>query len=240
MEPPPLALEVDYDEKAKVLRALVPLTREGGRGVDGPWAAAWRDGNVVKGYRQEGRRQLKSVTETYVAIRIALDNWRWAGVPFPRSGSACRRVLEIAVSSQPPLHLFSLANDERCAAQAEVEPARDAHPAGRGISLPLPASNLGFIAGGQHGASSTASRFRGPRWRPTSGFCSTRACGDPSLFTRSDEVDYAWRFITSIHEGWATLPPPVFPNYYPFTDGPDEANRLLEGTRARWRSLQDS
>ena len=63
--------------------------------------------------------------------------------------------------------------------------------------------------------------------------------GDASLFTRSDEVDYAWRFITSIHQGWASLPPPQFPNYYPFTDGPDEANRLLEGTQARWRLLAE-
>ncbi|MEA2627097.1 MAG: glucose-6-phosphate 1-dehydrogenase, partial [Candidatus Binatota bacterium] len=63
--------------------------------------------------------------------------------------------------------------------------------------------------------------------------------GDPSLFTRSDEVEYAWRYITSLHQGWAALPPPKFPNYFPFTDGPDEANRLLEGTQAHWRSLRD-
>ena len=63
--------------------------------------------------------------------------------------------------------------------------------------------------------------------------------GDPSLFTRSDEVDFAWRFISSIHEGWANLPPPSFPNYYPFTDGPDEAQRLLDGTGAKWRSMEE-
>jgi len=50
--------------------------------------------------------------------------------------------------------------------------------------------------------------------------------GDASLFTRSDEVEYAWRFISPILAGWAQLPPPTFPNYYPFTDGPDEARRL--------------
>lgn len=61
--------------------------------------------------------------------------------------------------------------------------------------------------------------------------------GDASLFARSDEVEYAWRFISSIHEGWVQLPPPAFPNYYPFTDGPDEARRLMEGTQAQWRSL---
>ena len=63
--------------------------------------------------------------------------------------------------------------------------------------------------------------------------------GDPSLFTRSDEVEYSWRFISSLHQGWAALPRPAFPNYYPFTDGPDEAQRLLEGTTARWRSLDE-
>ena len=52
--------------------------------------------------------------------------------------------------------------------------------------------------------------------------------GDASLFTRSDEVEYAWRFISSIHAGWAELPPPPFPNYYPFTDGPVEAERLMQ------------
>ena len=61
--------------------------------------------------------------------------------------------------------------------------------------------------------------------------------GDASLFTRSDEVEYAWKFISSIHEAWANLPAPEFPNYYLFTDGLDEANRLLEGTQAHWRCL---
>ena len=58
-----------------------------------------------------------------------------------------------------------------------------------------------------------------------------------SLFTRSDEVDHAWRYVTALLDGWAGSPPPSFPNYYPFTDGPDEANRLLGDTNARWRAL---
>jgi glucose-6-phosphate 1-dehydrogenase len=61
--------------------------------------------------------------------------------------------------------------------------------------------------------------------------------GDASLFTRSDEVEYAWRFITAILDGWSQLPPPEFPNYYPFTDGPEEAQHLLAGTQTRWRPL---
>ena len=58
--------------------------------------------------------------------------------------------------------------------------------------------------------------------------------GDPSLFTRSDEVEYAWRFISSIHEGWATGKP-AMASYAPFSDGPTEAHRLTEGINATWR-----
>jgi len=60
--------------------------------------------------------------------------------------------------------------------------------------------------------------------------------GDASLFTRSDEVEHAWRFTTSILAGWDASPAPRFPNYYPFTDGPDEANRLMNGA-GEWRQL---
>jgi len=61
--------------------------------------------------------------------------------------------------------------------------------------------------------------------------------GDASLFTRSDEVEYAWRFVTSILVGWSELPPPLFPNYYPFTEGPAEAERLMQDLSTRWRSI---
>ena len=61
--------------------------------------------------------------------------------------------------------------------------------------------------------------------------------GDAALFTRSDEVEYAWRFISSLHAGWAALPPPSFPNYYPFTEGPADVQQLLHGTSAHWRPI---
>jgi glucose-6-phosphate 1-dehydrogenase len=61
--------------------------------------------------------------------------------------------------------------------------------------------------------------------------------GDPALFTRSDEVEYAWRFVSSIQKGWAELPPPVFPNYAPFSEGPAEMHRLFAGTHGAVRTL---
>ena len=64
--------------------------------------------------------------------------------------------------------------------------------------------------------------------------------GDASLFTRSDEVDYAWRFITSITDGWKQLAAPKFPNYYPFSDGPEEATHLFAAGAGRWRPIGDA
>jgi glucose-6-phosphate 1-dehydrogenase len=61
--------------------------------------------------------------------------------------------------------------------------------------------------------------------------------GDSTLFTRTDEVEYAWRFVDSILAGWRAQPPSQFPNYAAGTWGPVEAERLLEGTNAKWRRL---
>jgi glucose-6-phosphate 1-dehydrogenase len=247
---PPAALDAQSirDEKVKVLRALVPLSRKevAASTVRGQYGVGEQDGQVVKGYRQEEGVNPKSTTETYVAMRLKIDNWRWAGVPFLlRTGKRLgKRVSEIAVEfKQPPLHLFRhLANDDD-----DIGP----HPKSNvlviriqpnegislsfackqpGMRIQLEEVNMDFFYG-------EAFQQRSPEAYERLLLDALR--GDASLFTRSDEVEYAWRFISSIHEGWANLPPPGFPNYYPFTDGPDEANRLLEGTQARWRSLSE-
>jgi glucose-6-phosphate 1-dehydrogenase len=246
---PPSALEAQAirDEKVKVLRAMAPLTPKqvAASTVRGQYGVGERTGTVVQGYRQEEGVGPGSVTETYAALRIHVDNWRWAGVPFLlRTGKRLRkRGSEIAVQfKQPPLHLFR-----------ETEAEDDLGPVpprsnilviriqpDEGISLSFSCKQPGMKVQLDQVQMDffyeRAFAQRSPRAYERLLLDALR--GDASLFTRSDEVEYAWRFITSIHEGWATLRPPVFPNYYPFTDGPDEANRLLEGTRARWRSLE--
>jgi len=213
--------------------------------VRGQYGMGERDGQIIKGYRQEEGVNPKSTTDTYVALRIQIDNWRWAGVPFLlRTGKRlAKRVSEIAVEfKQPPLRLFRRYDDTS-------DEVVGTHPKSNilvmriqpdegislsfmckrpGIKIQLEEVHMDFFYG-------RAFQQRSPEAYERLLLDALR--GDPSLFTRSDEVDYAWRFITSIHQGWASLPPPNFPNYYPFTDGPDEANRLLEGTQARWRSL---
>jgi glucose-6-phosphate 1-dehydrogenase len=245
---PPSALEAQSirDEKVKVLRALVPLTRKevAASTVRGQYGVGEQDGQVVKGYRQEEGVNPKSSTETYVALRIRIDNWRWAGVPFLlRSGKRlAKRVSEIAVTfKQPPMHLFRPfddVGDDLVAARAKsnllvlrIQPDEGISLSFAckrpGIKIQLDDVHMDFFYG-------HAFQQRSPEAYERLLLDALR--GDASLFTRSDEVDYAWRFVSSIHQGWASLPAPQFPNYYPFTDGPDEANRLLEGTQARWRS----
>lgn len=247
---PPSALEAQAirDEKVKVLRALVPLTRKevAASTVRGQYGVGELNGTVVKGYRQEEGVHPKSITETYVALRLHLDNWRWAGVPFfLRTGKRLsKRVSEIAVEfKQPPLHLFRQVEDSD-----DLSPPRPQSNVlvmriqpDEGIRLSFACKQPGMrvqLAEVQMDFSyEEAFQQRSPEAYERLLLDALR--GDASLFTRSDEVDYAWRFITSIFEGWAHLPPPAFPNYYPFTDGPDEANRLMEGTPARWRALSE-
>ncbi len=250
MEPPPaLDAQSIRDEKVKVLRTLPALTPKevGAATVRGQYGVGEWDGQVVKGYRQEEGVDPKSVTETYVALKVRIDNWRWAGVPFLlRTGKRLpKRVSEIAVQfKQPPLRLFHEVggDDDFTPAHASANLLVMRIQPNEGISLSfackrpgmriqLEEVNMDFFYG-------EAFQDRSPEAYERLLLDALR--GDASLFTRSDEVDYAWRFITSIHEGWARLPPPKFPNYYPFTNGPDEANRLFDFSEAGWRSLRDA
>ncbi len=246
---PPSALEAQAirDEKVKVLRALLPLNRKqvAASTVRGQYGVGEREGTLVQGYRQEEGVAADSVTETYAALRINIDNWRWAGVPFLlRTGKRLRKSgSEIAVQfKQPPLHLFR--HDHVGDDLTPVLPQSNVlviriQPA-EGISLSFsckqPGMKVQLEQVDMNFFYERAFAQRSPDAYERLLLDALR--GDAALFTRSDEVEYAWRFISSIHEGWDALRPPTFPNYYPFTDGPDEAARLLEGTQVSWRSLE--
>jgi len=245
---PPSALEAQAvrDEKVKVLRALVPMTPDevATHTVRGQYGVGERDGEIVHGYRQEKGVAPDSNTETYVALRTTIENWRWAGVPFfLRSGKRLgAQVSEIGVRfKRPPMLLFrEFAAREGCAAPEpranwlilRIQPDEGIkllfeckRP---GMQLQLDEVTMDFVYG-------AAFHERSPEAYERLLLDALR--GDAALFTRSDEVEYAWRFISSLHAGWAALPPPQFPNYYPFSEGPAEAERLLQGTTARWRPI---
>jgi glucose-6-phosphate 1-dehydrogenase len=212
--------------------------------VRGQYGVGERNGTIVPGYRQEKGVAPDSVIETYVALRVMIENWRWAGVPFLlRTGKRLAGQLsEIAVRfKRPPMLLFrEFAAREGCAppeARANWLVLRIQPNEGislsfackrPGMQLQLEEVRMDF----EYGA---AFHERSPEAYERLLLDALR--GDASLFTRSDEVEYAWRFITSVHDGWAELSPPTFPNYYPFTDGPAEVQTLLRNTSARWRPI---
>jgi glucose-6-phosphate 1-dehydrogenase len=247
---PPSALEADAirDEKVKVLRAMVIPSRDevAASTVRGQYGVGEREGKIVKGYRQEEGVAPTSTTETYIALHTRIDNWRWAGVPFLlRSGKRLgKRVSEIAVQfKQPPLHLFRNLAAGNGAAQAKPQPnllLMRIQP-DEGISLTFackqPGMRIALETVQMDFFYQATFHQRSPEAYERLLLDALR--GDASLFTRSDEVDYAWRYTTAVLHGWAALPPPTFPNYYPFTDGPDEANRLMAGTGASWRPLAE-
>ncbi len=238
MEPPVgWHAEAIRDEKAKVLKALAPLTPDevAERVVRGQYGRGFLLGEEAPAYREEDGVAPNSVTETFVAIRLGLETWRWSGVPFYlRHGKRLpKRASEIAISfRQPPLALF----------QAEGEPGRNTlilriQP-DEGVSLSflskVPGMRLArrqvkmdLNYGSAFGTASPEAYER---------LLLDALAGDSTLFTRDDEVKAAWRVVTSIHEAWAQQPPETVHGYAPGTWGPPAADAVLRGGTT-WRRL---
>ena len=237
---PPVTFSADdvRDEKVKVLHAIHPPTPETvpEMTVRAQYTAGMAEGKEVPGYLEEEGVPPDSRTETYVALRLEVDNWRWAGVPiYVRTGKRlARKVTEIAVQLKPVPHL---------AFQAEgsvgVQPnllIMTMQP-NEGVSLSLGAKipgtrmrirpvNMEFLYG-------TAFLSQSPEAYERLIMDAMR--GDATLFTRDDEVEAQWRICDPILQTWASEDGPL-PTYPAGSSGPEEANRLLaEGHR--WRAI---
>ena len=241
---PPVAMEADAirDEKAKVMRALRPLPpgEVAAQVVRGQYGPGMLLGKTVKGYREEEAVAPDSVTETYVAARLRLDTWRWAGVPFfVRVGKRLpKRVTEIAIQFRSaPTQLFS--GDAAAGLPPNANLLALRIQPDEGISLAFEAKAPGMRVRLQpvkmdfrYGSS-----FGQPPPEAYERLLLDAMLGDSTLYTRADEVEHAWRFVDSILAGWRQSPPPAFPNYAASSWGPAEADRLMEGTGAKWRRL---
>jgi glucose-6-phosphate 1-dehydrogenase len=248
MEPPATLKARDLsDAKLKVLRSLAPIAganvaRRVARGQYGPGAV---DGKPVPGYRQEPKVATDSATETYVALRTEIDNWRWAGVPFLlRTGKRlARRMTEIAVQFRiPPLRLFRTVECEGdfcdlTEAQPSVLAFRIQPDEGIGLSfatkrpgmsldLQMMRMEFDYRRSFDHALPDAYERLILDALR-----------GDPTLFMRTDELEAAWEFATPILEAWQREKPTDFPNYAAGTWGPSAADRLTEGCHGGWRRL---
>jgi glucose-6-phosphate 1-dehydrogenase len=204
--------------------------------VRAQYSAGHAGGEDVPGYLQEEGVSANSTTETYAAVRLEVDNWRWAGVPFYlRTGKRlARKITEIAITLNPVPHL-AFSQEGSLGVQPNqlvltIQP-------NEGVSLRLEAKipgarmrirpvNMEFLYGTSFLSQSPEAYER---------LITDVMRGDATLFTRNDEVEAQWRICDPIVKAWAGMEGPL-PQYEAGSQGPEEANDLLrEGQR--WRAI---
>jgi len=240
MEPPAtLDAEALRDEKVKVLRAVRLFSPEQvDEGVvRGQYGPGWIGATEVVGYRSEAEVDSASETETFVAARIEIDDWRWAGVPFYlRAGKRLpKRATEIAIQFKDvPQRLFSPTGDEPEANMLVIRIQPDEGILLRfaakvpGLGTDVRPVNMDFAYG-------SAFSVESPDAYET--LILDALLGDASLFTRADEAEAAWRIVDRIMESWLAGAEPGLPNYAAGTWGPEAADALLTREGRRWRRL---
>jgi glucose-6-phosphate 1-dehydrogenase len=238
---PPATFDADAlrDEKVKVLRAMEPFSpaEVAANVVRGQYGPGWVAGEPVAGYRGEPEVDPESETETYVAARLFIDDWRWAGVPFYlRAGKRLpKRATEIAIQfKQVPHALFKESGSDPEANLLALRIQPDEGILLRfaakvpGLGVDVRSVNMDFTYGSAFSVDS-------PDAYET--LILDALLGDAALFTRSDEVEKAWGIVTPIIEAWADEPPPAFPDYPAGSWGPDAADALPARDGRRWRRI---
>jgi glucose-6-phosphate 1-dehydrogenase len=229
------------DEKVKVLEAVRPLSAEDVwiSTARGQYGRGTEDSRPVPSYREERDVSPTSSTETYVALKMFIDAWRWADVPFYlRTGKRMKkRSTEIAIQFKRAPHLLFREFLEGATLEPNLLTMRIQPD--EGISLmfhtKVPGSPLRIRPMNMDFTYVPTDLAAAPSAYET--LLLDAMQGDATLFARSDEVEAAWGIVDEILKAWAELPPPAFPNYAAGTPGPDAANALIELDGRRWRDL---
>jgi glucose-6-phosphate 1-dehydrogenase len=238
---PPATFEADAlrDEKVKAIRAIGAPTEAKVRNdiVRGQYDAGWVGAKPVAGYRDEPEVANDSETETFIAARLDIDDWRWSGVPFYlRTGKRLpKRATEIAIQfKEVPHRLFQDSSSDPDPNLLAIRIQPDEGIMLRfgakvpGLGLDVRSVTMDFTYGSAFSVDS-------PDAYET--LILDALLGDASLFTRADEVETAWSIVTPIIEAWANEPPPDFPNYEAGSWGPDAADELLARDGRKWRRI---
>jgi glucose-6-phosphate 1-dehydrogenase len=241
---PPISFDANAvrDEQAKILHAISPFTHEEvlTDTVRGQYGAGQLGDQRVPGYRQEENVAPNSTTETFVALKLLIDNWRWADVPFYlRTGKRLgKRVTEIAIQfKRAPFVLFRETSIGRLRTNRlviHIQPDE-------GISLrfgakvPGPIMRMGAVEMDFNYIDYFGST-------PSTGYerlLYDSMVGDATLFQRADMVEAGWGVIEPVLDIWKALPPRAFPNYAAGSWGPKEADELLANDGREWRKLDE-
>ena len=240
MEPPvSFAADTVRDERVKVLSAIHPLSPEDvlHQAVRGQYGEGVVDGKREPAYRAEKSVDANSNVETFAALKLFVDNWRWAGVPFYlRTGKRLpKRVSEIAIQFKcAPLMLFRETSIERLNPNLlviKIQPDE-------GISLrfegkvPGPTMRLGTVRM-QFQYEDYFGRQAHTGYETLLYDC---MLGDSTLFHRSDMVEAGWRVVMPILDLWKALAPRNFPNYPANSWGPQDADELIRKDGRTWRA----
>ncbi|MBS0620472.1 MAG: glucose-6-phosphate dehydrogenase [Verrucomicrobia bacterium] len=240
MEPPvSLSASAIHDEKAKLLQAIRPLEPDdfSHSVVRGQYGMGYIGGKEVTSYREEKNVSPTSNMETYMALRLFIDNWRWAGVPFYLRGGKRlpKRATEVAIIfKDPPSVLFQQPgrkNDPNTLAiriQPDEGTALKINCKVPGPSSPIQPVKMDFRYGSYFGMSPPEAYER---------LIQDCILGDNTLFAREDEVFNSWQLLTPILTHWAETKATDFPNYQSGTWGPEAADEMLARDHRKWRLL---
>jgi glucose-6-phosphate 1-dehydrogenase len=240
MEPPvSFGADAVRDEQAKILHAIQPFAPEDvlTRAVRGQYGEGEIEGEGVPPYRAEANVSTDSNTDTFVALKLSIDNWRWADVPFYiRTGKRLpKRETEVAIQfRRAPFVLFRDTPVENLSPNLlvlHIQPDE-------GISLRFGAKVPGIsVDVGPVNMDFRYSDYFGSE--PSTGYerllydCMT---GDATLFQRADMVEAGWAVVQPALDVWKALPPRHFPNYAAGTWGPKESDELMARDKRAWRN----
>jgi glucose-6-phosphate 1-dehydrogenase len=240
---PPISFQADAvrDEQAKVLRAVQPLSAEEvlQRAVRGQYREGTVQGDLVPAYRAEAKVAPESPTETFVAVKLLVDNWRWADVPFYlRTGKRlpARNSHIVIQFRRAPFVLFrDTPVDDLTANQLvlHIQPEE-------GMSLrfavkkPGPVMRLGTVdmdfEYSEHFGMQTSTGYER--------LLHDCMVGDATLFQRADMVEAGWSVVSPLLDLWRALPPRSFPNYPAGSWGPKESDDLMARDGRQWRDFE--
>ena len=236
MEPPAILDNNSIrDEKVKVLKSLSGMTYEKVRQhvVRGQYGSGQIDNKTVPGYREENKVSSSSDTETFVAMKVEVENFRWGGVPFylltgKRLPAKFTEIVIQFVSLPEVLYFKELRGLKPNTLHIRIQPMEGVelyfNTKKPGIRNEIIQVGMDFCQNCDADAVSPDAYER---------LLLDVMKGDSTLFTRWDEVEYAWRFVDSISRAWAEEKP-VFPNYPAGTWGPYGARKLIEKDGRQW------
>jgi glucose-6-phosphate 1-dehydrogenase len=242
MEPPAtLDGEAVRDEKVKLLKSIRPFTDEqiGQHVIRGQYTTGKVNGELRKAYREEPNVSPASNVETYVALKLFIDNWRWSGVPFyVRTGKGlASSASEVRVQFRPPPTVLFAA---RCGPRLDANALTLRLQPQEGISLrvngKVPGNNLELRPVRMHFSYNT--EFGAYTPEAYERLLLEALQGDPTLFIRRDEVEVAWSFIDQIRARWGNTPLADSEFYPAGSWGPQAAEGLLAARGHTWRNPQ--